>query len=60
MERKASVVDPGRCQGCHPCPVVCPSSNLFKEEGDIPVVLPGCTGCGVCRRSCPYGAIYMV
>jgi ferredoxin len=49
-----------RCPENHPCPGVraCPVGALYQEGFSAPAVdVKTCTGCGLCVRICPYGAI---
>jgi Fe-S-cluster-containing hydrogenase component 2 len=50
------------CRQCRdaPCLVICPESALHRGIGDeltICVVAESCTGCGLCVKACPFGAI---
>lgn len=52
-------VDKEVCKGCRPCPSEseCPTGALRRVEEKMRVHLSLCTGCGLCRDICPYGAI---
>lgn len=57
--------DPGRCTGCGRCVPACELRLLSLEvlHWKKRAVLHGaehCTGCRLCERRCPFGAITMV
>lgn len=50
------------CRQCKdaPCLAICPESALHKGIGDditIRVVAERCTGCDLCVKACPFGAV---
>jgi len=48
------------CKMCNPAPCIesCPNNALVRgENGIIRVIDTKCTGCGLCAKACPYGAI---
>jgi anaerobic carbon-monoxide dehydrogenase iron sulfur subunit len=42
-----------------PCMAVCPESAIDEFEGVIIIDEEKCIGCGLCRDSCPIGAIHI-
>lgn len=53
-------VDVPRCDGSPWCPAarVCPRGALRRrEDGRWEIDAARCTGCGVCVRACPAGAV---
>ena len=50
-------VDPARCVNCKKCirEIGCPA--LVAEDGRVVIERNLCTGCGLCSRICPAGAI---
>jgi NAD-dependent dihydropyrimidine dehydrogenase PreA subunit len=59
------VVDPARCTGCGRCVAACGPHVLsletvrWRKRATLHDV-PGCTGCSLCERRCPFGAIQMM
>lgn len=55
-EARAYAVDRERCKGCNVClaRLGCPAMRMSDGK---PEIAAGCTGCGVCARICPAGAI---
>lgn len=54
---------PTVCQMCQdaPCVKACPSEALVQDVKTGVVLLRAdlCTGCGICRETCPFDAIWM-
>jgi len=51
------------CQQCHEqyCVDVCPVQALqIGDRGEVLVDIETCTGCGLCEKACPIGAIRLV
>jgi Fe-S-cluster-containing hydrogenase component 2/CRP-like cAMP-binding protein len=51
------------CRSCHKpyCMDGCPVDAIHRKGTGLQVVIEDhCIGCGLCERSCPYGAIQMV
>lgn len=57
-----AAIDRARClawskgQYCTVCQLCCPHQALelrLREEGYMPYVREGCTGCGICEKECP-------
>lgn len=48
------------CQGClaHPCRETCPKGAISFVDKHAYIDQEKCIGCGMCARSCPYGAIH--
>ena len=49
-----------RCPADHPCPLVssCPAGAISQMEYGKPVIDDErCTGCNLCVKSCPKGAV---
>jgi len=42
-----------------PCMTVCPEDAIVEIDGAIVIMEDECIGCGLCRDSCPIGAIHM-
>ncbi len=42
-----------------PCLTVCPENAIVEIDGAIVIMEDDCIGCGLCRDSCPIGAIHM-
>ncbi len=42
-----------------PCMTVCPEDAIVEMDGAIIIMEDNCIGCGLCRDSCPIGAIHM-
>ena len=42
-----------------PCLTVCPEDAIIEIDGAIVIMEDDCIGCGLCRDSCPIGAIHM-
>jgi anaerobic carbon-monoxide dehydrogenase iron sulfur subunit len=42
-----------------PCMTVCPESAIEEIDGAIIIHEDECIGCGLCRDSCPVGAIHL-
>ena len=63
MEQKRTIrILEDRCPHSHACPAVriCPAKALSQEGMNPPVVDPAlCTGCGLCTRKCPKGALQL-
>ncbi len=73
--KKIAVVDTEKCTSCGMCVESCPRDVLHLQEEKLPVRLlcreaekgkvvrdncnAGCIGCGLCARSCKFGAIVM-
>ena len=58
-----AIVHPGRCdqdKGCG-CPKVCPFDAWYRDEKDENWLIDAskCTGCGLCLRECPAGAVLL-
>ncbi|ABM81279.1 indolepyruvate oxidoreductase subunit [Hyperthermus butylicus DSM 5456] len=55
---KVYTVVPEKCTSCMACVKVtgCPALYV-TEDGKVGIVEEDCTGCGLCARFCPYGAI---
>lgn len=72
MAKKIAVIDPNMCDGAPTCPSkrMCPAKAIsqgggkgilgFLGGGTSKVDETKCTGCGLCVRYCPHGAIKMV
>ncbi len=52
-------IDQSRCDRQPGCParVVCPKGAIVAQNGRYTVLESKCTGCGVCMRVCPMGAV---
>jgi Fe-S-cluster-containing hydrogenase component 2 len=51
------------CRSCHKpyCMEGCPVDAIHRKGTGLQIVIEDhCIGCGLCERSCPYGAIQMV
>ena len=48
------------CQGClaHPCRESCPKGAISIQHGQAYIDQEKCVHCGICAKSCPYGAIH--
>ncbi|MGE5654097.1 MAG: ATP-binding protein [Bacillota bacterium] len=64
MTKKKAFIDPESCDRSPFCPVsrVCPAQAITLQGsgffGKMPTVdQDKCTGCGVCTRYCPHGAV---
>ncbi|MEG3224124.1 MAG: formate hydrogenlyase [Methanobacteriales archaeon Met13] len=42
-----------------PCMTVCPKEAIEEVDGAIIILEDDCIGCGLCRDSCPVGAIQL-
>jgi anaerobic carbon-monoxide dehydrogenase iron sulfur subunit len=42
-----------------PCMTVCPEEAIVEIDGAIVIMEDSCIGCGLCRDSCPIGAIHL-
>ena len=58
--RGTVTIETSRCKGCELCIPACPpgvlrmATDQRNEKGyAIPLLLPGCTGCGACLLVCP-------
>lgn len=72
-ENGLPVVDPQKCTGCGACEAACPKKVIEMLPADAPVKVncnskdkgaaarklcsAACLGCGICVKSCSYGAI---
>lgn len=68
---KVAVINAEKCDNSPFCPVmrVCPQGAVVKKGagaiasffggGKVEIESEKCTGCGVCVRSCPRGAVIM-
>jgi pyruvate ferredoxin oxidoreductase delta subunit len=53
--------DPGRCQHCGQCWLICPTRSIQREEGvEFHIDLTFCKGCGLCASECRFKAICMI
>jgi Fe-S-cluster-containing dehydrogenase component len=62
MPKVKVVYTPTLCNHCmRPvCLEACPQNAIVKRDDGLVVIEPGkCVGCGACKDSCPYDAIYM-
>ena len=52
-------IDQSRCDRQPGCParVVCPKDAIVVQNGGYTVLEDKCSGCGVCMRVCPMGAV---
>ena len=53
---------PRLCSHCEraACMEACPEGAITRREDGLVLISPEkCTGCGACRKACPYGVIYM-
>lgn len=41
------------------CVEICPQEAIREIEGVVTIDEEGCTGCGLCADSCPYGVIWV-
>ncbi len=65
---KKAKINPSLCDQSPFCPAVraCPVNAITQEKSGFfkaktPVVDPNiCTGCAICTRYCPHGAVKMV
>ncbi len=49
------------CVTCGKCAEVCPSKAIFKNQyGGYVVDMELCTGCGICKKNCPFGFIEII
>lgn len=55
------VIDAEKCRNCLQCYFYCPDGTIFKDEenGKVKVDYDFCKGCGICVKSCKFGAITM-
>ncbi len=54
------VIDQEKCKHCLRCFLVCPDGAIDKSEDDLAIDYDYCKGCGVCAKSCGFGAIAMI
>ncbi|MBR6766964.1 MAG: 4Fe-4S binding protein [Clostridia bacterium] len=56
---RVPVCDKDACKGCKKCMVTekCPMKAASLKAGKLVVDKKLCTDCGVCTRSCPFGAV---
>lgn len=61
------VISANDCTGCMKCYMDCPDGTIFKtagleqrSEAAVAVDYDFCKGCGICARSCTFGAISMI
>jgi ATP-binding cassette subfamily E protein 1 len=65
---RIAVIDKDKCKpkNCFLCIKFCPevrmgSEAVFEGEDGYPVISEElCTGCGICTKKCPFGAIYII
>jgi len=70
---KVAFIDPARCDKAPTCPAkrMCPEKAIIKKKdagmvmnflgfGTAEVVMEKCTGCGLCTKYCPHGAIKII
>lgn len=55
-----AVVDPGKCNGCKMCSMVCPTDCIVFGEDRKPLIQEEhCAGCSSCAEHCPQYAVVM-
>lgn len=54
------VINAEKCVRCLRCFLVCPDGAVDKSEATPQIDYDYCKGCGICARSCKFGAIAMV
>ncbi len=53
------ILDPGKCNGCLTCWLLCPDSAIAPAGVNIALRLDLCKGCGICAVECPQVALRM-
>jgi len=48
------------CLGYGDCQIACPCSAICMEEDLARIIMPNCTGCGLCVKACPNKLISIV